>query len=62
MRHLLEKLRRECEILNQRKNFITDVVTGKLKIGNRKKAEILKDLKKNPVLKPKFDNKPNLKF
>ena len=29
---------------------------------NRGIKEILKELKKNPVLKPKFDNKPNLKF
>merc|ERR1712100_834451 len=44
--YMMDKLGREKEILNAKVKFILMVIDGKLKINNRKRAELLEDLKK----------------
>ena len=43
---MMDKLGREKEILNAKVKFILMVIDGKLKINNRKRADLLEDLKK----------------
>jgi len=42
--HQVSLLRKECAILSNRLRFIGDVIEGKIKIHNRKRVEIVKDL------------------
>jgi DNA topoisomerase-2 len=44
--HLLVKLTAKLDKLENRVRFVTEIIDGKLKVQNRKKVDIVQDLKK----------------
>jgi DNA topoisomerase II len=55
-KYLLDKLKNELIVLDAKTKFILAIIKNKLKISNRKKDDIIKDLEKMKLPKIKNDN------